>query len=61
MLWDNQAISSERDGVDGLISAENHSVGAACCMVTIMSGDSALPACDALSLDVHFPMFQRTA
>jgi hypothetical protein len=61
MLWDNQSFSSEGDGVDGLISAESHSVGAACGMVTTMSGDSALPACDALSLGVQFPLFQRNA
>ena len=61
MLWDNQSFNSEGDGVEGLISAESHSVGAACGMVTTMSGDSALPAFDALSLVVQFPMFQRTA
>jgi hypothetical protein len=61
MLWDNQAVSSEGDCVDGLISAENHSVGAACGMVTTMSGDSALPVCDAVSLGVQFLLFQRTA
>jgi hypothetical protein len=61
MLWDNQSISSEEDGVDGLISAESHSVGAACGVVTTMSGDSAVPACDALSLGVQFPVFQRSA
>jgi hypothetical protein len=48
MLWDNQSVSSEGDGVDGLIIATNHSDGAACSVVTTMSGDSALPACDAL-------------
>jgi hypothetical protein len=58
MLWDNQSVSSEGDGVDVLISAANHSVGAACCIVTTMSGDSALPACDALSLGVQFLLFQ---
>ena len=61
MLWDNQSFSSEGDGVEGLISTESHSVGAACVMVTAMSGVSALPAFDALSLGVQFPMFRRTA
>jgi hypothetical protein len=49
MLGDNESVSSEGDCVDGLISAKSHSVGAACGMVTTMSGDSALPACDAVS------------
>jgi len=61
MLWDDQWFSSEGAGVDGVTGAESHSVGTACGVVITISGDSALPACDALSLGVQFPVFQRTA